>query len=210
MDDIRPDSNVTQRLLDRVQSGSEEALGQLLKRHQPRIEAAVDCRLDRRLRARLDASDIVQETQLEAVQRMEEYLMHRPMPFRLWLMRAAHQRVLKAERRHLQTGKRAIEREAPLPDRSSLQIAARFARSAPSPGGRMVRQELARQVRRLMAQLSEGDREIIMLRNFEGLSNGESACLLEITPEAAKKRYARALLRLQSLLCDAGLSGAES
>jgi RNA polymerase sigma-70 factor (ECF subfamily) len=210
MEDIRPDSSQTLRLLDQVQAGNRDALGQLLNRHRPHIEAAVAGRLDRRMRSRLDASDIVQDSQIEAIQRIDDYLAARPMPFHLWLMRAAHQRLLKAERRHLQTAKRKVDREVPLPDRTSLQLLAGIAARVDSPSDLATREEMARQVRRILARLPEHDREIIMLRNFDGLSNGEASCLLEISREAAKKRYARALLRLHELLRAEGLSGGES
>jgi RNA polymerase sigma-70 factor (ECF subfamily) len=147
---------------------------------------------------------------MEAVQRIDEYLTHRPMPFHLWLMRAAHQRLLKAERRHLQAAKRSVEREVPLPNRSSLHLISRSASGGHAPSRRVAGEELARDVRRVLARLPERDREVIMLRNFEGLSNGEVSCLLEINPEAAKKRYTRALVRLQGLLREEGLSGADS
>jgi DNA-directed RNA polymerase specialized sigma24 family protein len=69
------------------------------------------------------------------------------------------------------------------------------------------RHELAAKVRHALADLSEYDREIIMLRNYEGLSNGEAACLLDVGHEAAKKRYTRALLRLRRILCNHGITG---
>ena len=146
---------------------------------------------------------------MEAAQRIDEYLAARPMPFHLWLMRAAHQRIVKAERRHLQTAKRQVDREVPLPDRSSLQLVAGIAAERHSPSSLAARRETARQVRRTLARLSESDRAIIMLRNFDGLSNGEASCVLNISRDAAKKRYARALLRLHTLLRDEGLTGAE-
>jgi RNA polymerase sigma-70 factor (ECF subfamily) len=210
MDDIRPDSKQTLLLLDQVQRGDREALGLLLDRHRSRIQVSVAGRLDRRVRSRLDASDIVQESQMEAMQRIDDYLATRPMPFHLWLMRAAHQRITKAERRHLQTAKRQIDREVPLPDRSSLQLVAGIAADRHSPSSVAARREIARQVRRALARLPERDREVIMLRNFDEFSNGEVSCLLEISHEAAKKRYARALLHLHTLLREDGLTGAES
>jgi RNA polymerase sigma-70 factor (ECF subfamily) len=209
MDDVRPDSGHTLRLLDEATAGSEQALGQLLERHIQRVETTVNCRIDRRLRARIDAADVVQETQLEVTRRFNEFLSARPMPFHLWLRRATHQQLLKAERRHLQTAKRAVDREVPLPDRTSLHLVAGLAANTHSPVSQSARREIARRVRKVLAQLSETDREIIMLRKFEGLSNGEAACLLEISREAAKKRYTRALLRLQQLLRDEGLTGAQ-
>jgi RNA polymerase sigma-70 factor (ECF subfamily) len=209
MDDIRPDSGHTLRLLEEATAGSLQALGKLLERHMPRVETTVNCRIDRRVQARIDPSDVVQETQLEVTRRFGEFLSVRPMPFHLWLRRETHQQVLKAERRHLQTAKRAVDREVPVPDQTSLHLVAGLVANTHSPVSLAARKEVARKVRQILGRLSEADREIIMLRNFEGLSNGEAACLLEITREAAKKRYARALLRLQQLLRDEGLTGAQ-
>jgi RNA polymerase sigma-70 factor, ECF subfamily len=207
MDDIQPDSTQTKLLLQQVKAGNKEALGQLLNRHQPRVEAAVACRLDRRVRSRLDAADIVQDTQMDAIRRINDYFSAPAMPFYLWLLRAAHQRLLKVERRHLRTAKRTMDREVPLPDRSSLHFMAGIVSGGYSPSGLAAQQDAVRQVRRILARLPERDREIIMFRNFEGLSNGEAACLLDIGRETAKKRYTRALLRLQKMLHDEGLSG---
>jgi RNA polymerase sigma-70 factor (ECF subfamily) len=209
MDDVRPDSGHTLRLLDEAAAGNQQALGELLARHMPRVEATVNCRIDRRVRARIDPSDVVQETQLEVTRRFNEFLAARPIPFHLWLRRETHQQLLKAERRHLQTAKRTVDREVPLPDRTSLHLVAGLATNTHSPVSHAARKELARKVRHVLGRLSEADREIIMLRNFEGLSNGEAACLLGITSEAAKKRYTRALLRLEQLLHDEGVTGAQ-
>jgi RNA polymerase sigma-70 factor (ECF subfamily) len=68
----------------------------------------------------------------------------------------------------------------------------------------MVRRELAERVRQGVAQLSDLDREIVLLRNFEGLSNQEAATVLDIEPATASQRYGRALLRLRRLLAGEG------
>jgi RNA polymerase sigma-70 factor (ECF subfamily) len=57
-----------------------------------------------------------------------------------------------------------------------------------------------------VAQLPEADREVVLLRHFEGLTNQEVACLLGIDPAAASKRHGRALLRLHRLLFAGGLT----
>jgi len=64
---------------------------------------------------------------------------------------------------------------------------------------------VSRRVGEAIAELGEIDREILMMRSFEGLSYDEAACILEIEPAAARKRYGRALLRLRKLLDDRGL-----
>ena len=82
------------------------------------IRRSVQQRIGGKLRARVDPSDVIQETQLDVVRRLDEYLQNRPMAFRLWLIKLAHQRLSKIERHHLNTAKRAAAREVPLSDRS--------------------------------------------------------------------------------------------
>ena len=207
MSDIQSDSTETERLLSQAQRGSTAARDELVDRHLEAVRALVDRRFDPKLHPRVDPSDIVQETQIEAAGRLNEYLQRRPMPFRLWLLKTAHERLLKVERQHLRTAKRSVLREVPIPDRSSLQLGRSLIASGTSPSRQASRQERAQRVRRVMARLSETDREMVMLRNFEGLSNLEAACLLEVEPETAKKRYARAILRLQRLLGEEGITG---
>ena len=69
-----------------------------------------------------------------------------------------------------------------------------------SPSRAASDRELARRVRQTLAAMSDHDREIVMLRNFEHLSNVEAAQVLGIQSEAAKKRYARALVHMKEAL----------
>jgi RNA polymerase sigma-70 factor (ECF subfamily) len=81
-----------------------------------------------------------------------------------------------------------------------MALAQRFVADGTSPSRQLRRQEAACHIRRTLARLSETNREIILLRNFEGLSNAEASQLLEISEDAAKKRYTRAVLQLQRVL----------
>src|SRR6516165_12334958 len=94
------DSAETRRLLERACAGEAEATERLLSRHRPYLRRLVELRLDPRLRPRVDASDVVQETHLEALRRLSAYLERRPLPFRLWLRQIACDCALKAHRRH--------------------------------------------------------------------------------------------------------------
>ena len=205
MDDPMPDSAETQRLLEQVRAGDRRAFEQLFTRHRPFLRQVVELRLDPRLRARVDPSDVVQETQLEAFRRLGDYLQRRPMPFRLWLRKTACERLLMAQRHHVGAARRAVGREVPLPDASSLQLAQQLLAGASTPSQRLDRDEVAGRVRQALARLSETDREILLLRNLEMLSNQEAANVLRIDPAAASQRYGRALLRLRKLLVAAGL-----
>jgi RNA polymerase sigma-70 factor, ECF subfamily len=200
MDDAPADSAETQRLLERVAAGDAAAFDEMFDRHRAALREFLDNRIDDRLRARFDPSDVVKEAQLVAFRRLDDYLARRPMPFGVWLRKTAYERLLMLRRRHRQS-RRGVGREEPLPERSSLGLARRLARSS-TPGDRMIRAERAERVRQLLAKLSAEDREMLLMRNYEDLPYGEIAALLEITPATARQRHGRALLRLSRLLGD--------
>jgi RNA polymerase sigma-70 factor (ECF subfamily) len=194
------DSAETQRLLDQARAGTPGAVNRLLERHRAYVCRFVELRLDPQLRARVDPSDVVQEAQLEAARRLNGYLGDAPMPFRLWLRQIALDRLLMLRRHHRGAARRAVTREAAWPDESSLAFARQLLAAGPSPSARLAASELAHRVRQAVARLPEADREIVLLRNFEGLSNQEVAQLLNLQPATASQRYGRALLRLRKLL----------
>src|SRR5262245_25600185 len=113
MADVPADSTETRRLLRQVGAGDREAFDQLFAHHRAGLRQFVDLRLDSRVRARVDPSDVVQDTQLEAYRRLADYLARRPMPFRVWLRRTAHERLLMVRRRHLHAERRSVRRETP-------------------------------------------------------------------------------------------------
>jgi RNA polymerase sigma-70 factor (ECF subfamily) len=207
MPDVIPDSQGTQALLRAIRGGDRGALEELLARHRLPLRAFVELRLDARLRARVDPSDVVQETQLEVFRRLDDYLRRRPMPFRLWLFKTAFERLVQLRRRHLGAARRAAGREVPLPDGSSLLLARQMLDRDPTPGAQLDRRELARRVQQALARLPEADRDILLMRNYEGLSYAEAAAILDIDPAAARKRHGRALLRLHGLLAAEGEGG---
>ncbi len=195
------DSAETQHLLEQARAGNDAAVNHLLERHRPYVYRFVELRLDPQLQGRVDPSDVVQEAQMEAIRRLDGYLGNAPMPFRLWLRQIAQDRLLML-RRHHRGARRTVTREAAWPDESSLAFARQLLASGTSPSARLVASELAQRVRQAVAQLPEADREIVLLRNFECLSNQEVAQLLEIKPATASQRYGRALMRLRKLLAD--------
>jgi RNA polymerase sigma-70 factor (ECF subfamily) len=204
MTDVRPDSPETLHLLDRAGAGDTAALGELVTRHRDAVRQFIDTRLDPQIRTRVDASDVVQEAHLEVVQRITDYLARRPMPFHLWLCRTAYENLLRLRRKHAEVAGRAVGREKPLPDRSSVLLA-RQVLAGVAPDARVQEAELAAQVQGALALLEEIDREVLLLRTFDSLSNAEAAAVLGIQPAAARKRYGRALRRLRQALLDAGI-----
>src|SRR2546425_964237 len=126
MQGIKPDSADTACLLDQIQQGDAGGVEVLLTRSRPGLRAFIHARLDPALRARLDPSDVVQETQMELVRRLPEFLKRRPMPFHVWVRRKAYERLVNLRRDHRKTLRRSVEREVCWPEQSSLLLARPF------------------------------------------------------------------------------------
>jgi RNA polymerase sigma-70 factor (ECF subfamily) len=197
----------TDELLRQASRGDPAARQQLLARHRDRLRRMVAVRLDPRLAARVDPSDVVQEALLVAAQKLSGYLEQRPVPFYPWLRRLAWEHLVKLHERHVQTRKRSVLQEEPgilaLPEDSAVLLAQRLAGSATNPSQRLVRRELQERVRAALARLSATDREVLVLRYLEQLSTAEIAAVLGIGEGAVKMRHRRALDRLSRLLSDA-------
>jgi RNA polymerase sigma-70 factor, ECF subfamily len=86
------EADETQELLLRIQGGDPQAFDELFARHRAEVHQAVARRLEPSLRSRMDPSDVVQEAQLDAVERLTDFIERRPMPFRPWILRTAIQR----------------------------------------------------------------------------------------------------------------------
>jgi len=192
----------TEHLLDAAACGDDLARGQLLERHRPRLRRMIAFRLDRRLAARVDPSDVVQETLAEAAAKLDDYLRQRPLPFYPWLRRLAQEQLADVCRRHLRAGRRSVTREEPagLPDESVLELAERLLDAGSGPSARLRRVERQALVRQALDRLPEGDREVLVLRYLEQLSTAEAAAVLEIGESAVKMRLLRALQRLRDVL----------
>jgi RNA polymerase sigma-70 factor, ECF subfamily len=194
----------TERLIEQARQGDGAAEQLLLSRHRERLLRMVAVRLDRRLAARIDPSDVVQEALADAARKLPEYLRHRPLPFYPWLRRLAWERLVKLHQRHIAAGKRSVTREAccPLPDESAVELARCVLARGPSPSDQVLLGELRGRIRAALAQLSERDREVLVLRYLEQLSTADIAAVLGATTGSVKVRHLRALERLRGLLAD--------
>jgi RNA polymerase sigma-70 factor (ECF subfamily) len=216
-----PVASETEALLRRVAQADALAADELWERHRPALRRLVDLRMGQALSRRVDASDIVQDVLLRANQRLADYLRNPSMPFHLWLRQIATDQVIDAHRRHRQAGKRSMDRERPLAparpagfadDRSSLDLAAQLRDPSPTPAAEALRHELEYRFRDALSRLDVDDREIILLRHFEQLSNGEAARTLGLSDAAAGMRHLRALRRLRAMLAEvpSAVSGGEA
>ncbi len=204
---MNEESQETKELLDRIEKGEQDAVDLLIEGHIDRLRDCVGLRAGGRLGARVGVSDILQETCIEAARRLPGYVRERKMPFFLWLRWIAREKLQAACRHHLGAEKRAAHREElHLPVDRSAAIARSLIGNDGTPSRAARRDELALAFGRALDRLGNEEREIILWRHFEHLSNGEVALLLKISHAAATKRYVRALDRLRAALRDSGIS----
>jgi RNA polymerase sigma-70 factor, ECF subfamily len=193
--------------IDHLRKGGQTALAEAFMAQRARLRRMVCLRMDRRVARRIDASDVLQETYLEASQRLDEYLAEPRVSLFVWLRFLAAQRLMGIHRQHLGTQKRDVRQEMTLAwhaksgDDSHAPGDGLLA-AITSPSMAAVRHETQAQLLDAVDGLDPQDREILALRHYEQLSNREAAEELGITTAAASKRYIRALERLKGSLSE--------
>jgi RNA polymerase sigma-70 factor (ECF subfamily) len=196
----------TNRLVQRAAAGDREAWGRLLEQHRDRLRRLVALRLDMRLQGRVDPSDVIQEAYIDASRRLAEYARQPAgMPFYLWLRFLVGQRLVEQHRRHLGAQARDAGREVTLyrgtmPEATTAALAARLLGKFTTPSQAAIRAERKLRLQTALNAMDPIDREILVLRHYEQLTNNEAALVLDLDKSAASKRYARALVRLKDIL----------
>jgi RNA polymerase sigma-70 factor, ECF subfamily len=192
-------------MLELAAGEDRSAIDRLLACHREPLRRMIAVRLDRSLGRREDASDVVQGVLLEASRRLADYLRQPSLPFQLWLRQIARDQLVDVHRRHRVARRRSIDRERSLTaneffDRSSLDLASALRDQGPTPAAEAIHRELVDRFHAALEELGEDDREILVMRHFEHLTNSETAAALGLSEAAAGMRYLRALRRLRSVL----------
>jgi RNA polymerase sigma-70 factor, ECF subfamily len=198
----RPDER---RDLRRAAGGDQAAWAQVLAPHRDRLRRMVALRLDQRLRGRLDPSDVLQEAFLQAAVVLPKYLEQSEQPVFLWLRWVTGATLQLVHRRHLGVQGRDAGREVhlldrPWPEATSAALAAQLLGRDTRPSVAAIRAERQRRLQEALNAMDPLDREVLVLRHFEELTNAEVARELRLQESAASKRYLRALHRLKEIL----------
>src|SRR5687767_5947777 len=204
----------TVALLARAAAGDGAAWGELLTAHQERLRRMVAFRMDPRLRGRVDAADIVQDAFVAASADRGAYFgTPAPVPpLFLWLRGVVSNKLLEVHRHHLGTRMRDAKREVGLDgggdgagrkwDETAGALYGQLTAGLTRPSVAAVRGEMKVRLAEALDAMDPTDREVLALRHFEQLSNGEAAQVLGIQERAAAKRYLRALGRLKEILSE--------
>ena len=202
---IWPSDDQTVELLAAAKAGDSDAVNRLFDKHRAAIRRLVEIRLDRKVQRRVDVSDVVQDVLIEANGRLDKYLDNPAMAFHLWLRQIAWDRIIDTYRRHRVSAKRNMDREQPMavragPDQSTMEFAVQLCDPAMTPAAAATQREIAVKVEEAIEEMDEQDREIILMRHYEHLSNQEIADVLSLSGPAASMRYLRAVRRLREML----------
>jgi RNA polymerase sigma-70 factor (ECF subfamily) len=199
------DPSELQDLLNQARAGDPEALARVFGHYRERLRRMVQLRLDRRLQGRVDPSDVLQETYLDLARRAGDGFSLPNIPFFLWLRLLTGQRLLALHRQHLgakmrDVGQEVALRHGAMPQATSASLAAQLLGHLTSPSEAAIRAELQLRLQEALNSMDPLDREVLVLRHFEELSNQETAEVLGLQKAAASNRYVRALKRLGAIL----------
>lgn len=194
------ESQVVSDLIAAFGRGDADACNELLTRYRPWLNLLAKIQLNPRLQSRFDASDVVQQTMLNAFRDLPQFRGSTEAELKAWLRQIlAH--VLSHERRHHRDAqKRSIDRDVSIDRRlaeSSQKLQSILAADDSSPSDRAIRDEDELLLAQVLEKLPADYQQIIILRNLEGLSHEEAARRLGRNLGATRMLWVRALARLR-------------
>jgi len=192
-------------LLRRAAGGEPEALRALFARHRDRLKRMVHLRLNRRLAGRVDDSDVLQESYLEASKRLDEYVKAPTIPFFLWLRNMTELKLAEVHHRHFGAELRNADcgltlHRGGLPMVDSVSLAAQLLGKSTARSEAAIKAETRLMVQEALNNMDPIDREVLALKHFEQLSTAEIAEVLGLSKAGAGSRYLKAIKRLRQLL----------
>jgi len=187
-------------LLNAAREGDADALGHLLEEYRSYLRLLARLEIGQHLQSKLDASDLVQETFLQAHRAFPDFRGATEAELLQWLRQILASRLSKGLRRFLGTQRRNVQLERELDqqlDRSSLALRGMLALSQTSPSERAARREEAVRLADAMERLPDDYRDVIALRHLRGMTFPEVAEAMQRTLPSVEKLWARGLARLR-------------
>ena len=200
-----PVSDEDRERINRILRGDVGALAELFAMYRPRLWRMVNLRLHPRLRGRVDPDDVLQDAWLRAVDRLPHFLRDASRSSFIWFRMIVVQTLTDLHRHHLGADKRSATRERSLQSHwdagsTSHSMAIHLVGHISTPSHIAARAELADQLDKAIQGMDDIDQEVLALRHFEELTNGDTARVLGLSEQAASIRYIRALKRLRGIL----------
>jgi RNA polymerase sigma-70 factor (subfamily 1) len=163
----------------------------------------INQRMSKKIRGRIDAEDILQNTLITANRRFKKYKEKKDVDFVYWINRIATDKIIAAYRENVETSSRSVNREhkdeVNNDSDSTPNIMDCIRGNSPDPLDSLISSDQASIINAVLGQLKPSDKEIIVMRYFRGLTNDEIADIVGLSVFAVSMRNLRALRRLQEL-----------
>ena len=189
--------------LREARGGDRQAASRIVNAYREQLKRVVEARLDPRLAARFDPSDVVHDVLATACHSITAWIEQEKALYAC-LHRLVRDRLATLRRDHIETHKRSVKREtavfADLSDDSVLNLCQRMGLCRDTPSKAAMRNESQLRVRHALSQLREIDREVLVMRILEGTPANEVAEVLDISESAVHMRQLRALKKMRSFL----------
>jgi RNA polymerase sigma-70 factor (ECF subfamily) len=193
------------QLLVDAREGRGESLGTLLELYRNYLGLLARTQIDLHLQGRASASDVVQDAFMEAHRDFNQFRGNTEAELLAWLRSILVHKVARLIERHVLATKRDVRRERRFSglaalQRSATHVDALLVSQWSSPSARLHRRERAAVLADLLAQLPSHYREVLVLRDLEGLSFAEVGTRMGRSTAAVRKLWVRAIDRLRQLL----------
>ncbi|HVC96077.1 MAG TPA: sigma-70 family RNA polymerase sigma factor [Pirellulales bacterium] len=190
-------------LLSQAQQGSQAAQGALLEKYRTYLQLLSRVEIGRRLQTKVDASDVVQDTFLEAHRNFDNFRGGSEAEFVAWLRAILAARIANLVRHYLGTQGRDLRREQGLNidlDQSSQMIDRGLLALSNSPSQQVAQREQGLVLADALEKLPPDYREVVVLRNFEELTFPEVARRMQRSEDSVQKLWVRALVGLRQIM----------
>lgn len=190
-------------LLQEARAGDAETLGRLLELYRRYLALLARMQIGQRLQGKVDASDLVQETFLEAHRSFPSFRGTSEAELVRWLRQILAANLTDLLRRYLGTKGRDVRLEREITealDCSSARLDCGLVAPQSSPSHQASRREQAVLLADALEQLPADYREVLVLRHLEGLTFPEVARRMERSLDSVDKLWMRALARLRQIL----------
>jgi len=190
-------------LLSQAQQGSQTAQGALLEKYRTYLQLLSRVEIGRRLQTKVDASDVVQDTFLEAHRNFDNFRGGSEAEFVAWLRAILAARIANLVRHYLGTQGRDLRREQGLNidlDQSSQMIDRGLLALSNTPSQQVAQREQGLVLADALEKLPPDYREVVVLRNFEELTFPEVARRMQRSEDSVQKLWVRALVGLRQIM----------
>jgi RNA polymerase sigma-70 factor (ECF subfamily) len=194
-----PGAREVEQWIESARAGSSEDLGRIVETYRAYLLLIANQELDTRLKGKVGASDVVQETLMQVQQKFGQFRGGNETELISWLRQILRNEMIDARRRYLDADRRRVDRERLLP--SSDESAAETPRAGTlSPRAELIGREESEALAQALKRLPEDYQKVIRLRSFDRLSFAEVGEQMNRSEAAAGKLWARAIERLQQEL----------